>query len=66
MGQVSAINPTQIAIPELARLLSAASGQPVTEAMIQAAIDQGVPTMGGNVNLVNFLAWLEGKLGDKS
>jgi len=47
----------------LAWLLSAASGKAVTIDMIQAAIDAGAPVgVGGRINLVEFMAWLDREL----
>jgi hypothetical protein len=54
------INPTSIKPADIAKLLKVASGQQVSESMIQAAIECGAPVDAkGAINLVEFIAWLE-------
>lgn len=53
------LNPTAITVEDAARLLGAAAGQHVSEAMILADIDAGAPVNGdGTLNLVHYAAWL--------
>ena len=53
------LNPTAIAVEDAARLLGAAAGQHVSEAMILADIDAGAPVNGdGTLNLVHYAAWI--------
>ena len=62
-GPVGPLTPTVLTPETLARLLSAAGGKAVTMDMVQAAIDAGAPVgVGGRVNLVEFMAWLEREL----
>ncbi|MFB3893280.1 MAG: hypothetical protein ACE15C_14795 [Phycisphaerae bacterium] len=57
------LTPTALTGDALARLLSAAGGKAVTIDMIQAAVDAGAPVgVGGRINLVEFMAWLEREL----
>ena len=52
-------NPTALAAPDAARLLSAASGQRVTTDMIESDVNAGAPTNAdGTINLVTYAAWL--------
>ena len=52
-------NPTALAVPDAARLLSAASGQRVTAEMIEFDVNAGAPTnVDGTINLVQYAAWL--------
>jgi hypothetical protein len=54
-----ALNPSALSIGDAARILSAAEGQRVDVAMIQADIDAGAPTnIDGTINLVHYGAWL--------
>ncbi|OQA02892.1 MAG: hypothetical protein BWY69_00778 [Planctomycetes bacterium ADurb.Bin401] len=54
------INPMAIKPADIAKLLRTASGQQVSESMVQAAIDSGAPVDAkGFINLVEFIAWLE-------
>jgi hypothetical protein len=54
-----AMSPTAIAVSDAARLLSAASGYPVTPEQIQADIDAGAPiNPDGTINLVHYAAWV--------
>ena len=54
------VNPAALTAADAARLLAAAGGRPVTQDMVQAAIDSGVPVLAdGRLNLVELMAWLE-------
>lgn len=54
------LNPAAIKPTDIAKLLKAASGQQVSDLMVQAAIDSGAPVDAkGSINLVEFIAWLE-------
>lgn len=49
----SVLNPTALSVTDAARLLSAASGQPIAVEMIQADLDAGAPANpNGTINLV--------------
>jgi hypothetical protein len=62
-GPVEPLTPTALTPDALARLLSAAGGKAVTIDMIRAAVDAGAPVgVGGRINLVEFMAWLEREL----
>lgn len=53
------LNPTAITLDAAARLLSAAGGQAVTLAMLEADLAGGAPTNAdGTLNLVHYAAWL--------
>lgn len=53
------LNPLSLSVSEAALLMSKASGKPVTEDMIRAAIEKGCPVdMRGNLNLVHLAAWI--------
>jgi len=57
--QRPAADPRSISVADLARLLSAVGGQPVTPDMIEADIASGAPTNAdGTINLVHYCAWL--------
>lgn len=54
-------NPAAIPPGDLAGLLSAATGEAVTEAMVAEDLDAGAPTNpDGTVNIVHYGAWLAG------
>lgn len=54
-----ALNPAALSVADVARVLSAASGQLVTEAMIEADIQDGAPlNENGTLNVVRYGAWL--------
>jgi hypothetical protein len=58
-SDVPQLNPSALTIAQIAQVLSAVSGKPVTIAMIQSDIADGAPTnAGGTVNLVMYAAWL--------
>ena len=60
------LNPAALTLADAARLLTAASGRPVTVDMIQAALDAGAPVLEeGRLNLVELMAWLEKDLAAK-
>jgi len=59
----SSIDPAALTLEQAARVLSAAGGRKVTEAMVQAAIDAGAPALAdGRVNLIELMAWMEREL----
>ncbi len=53
------LNPLSLSVPEAALLMSRASGKPVTEEMIRAAVADGCPVDArGRLNLVHLAAWI--------
>ena len=55
----TAPTPTALTVAQMAKVLSAAGGRRVTEAMVLADIDAGAPTNAdGTLNLVFYVAWL--------
>ena len=53
------LNPNALTVADAARLLAKASGERITEAMIQADLAAGAPTSPeGAINLVHYAAWL--------
>ena len=53
------LNPNALTVADAARLLAKASGERITEAMIQADLAAGIPTSpDGTINLVHYAAWL--------
>ena len=53
-----------LSLEDLARVLSAAGGQPVTVEMLEEDIDAGAPqNADGTVNLVHYVAWLVKEMG---
>jgi hypothetical protein len=57
--QPGRLKPTAIGVPELARLLTAVSGQAVDVAMLEADLVAGAPANAdGTLNLVVYAAWL--------
>lgn len=58
------INPNALSLPQLAKLLSKASGERVTEEMLQTDLAAGAPAnCDGTMNLVNYAAWLAKEMG---
>ena len=58
------LNPTALAIPAAATLLSKVGGKLVREETVQADIEAGAPTNAdGTINLVMYAAWLVKGLG---
>ena len=50
---------TALTVAQMAKMLSAAGGRMVTEAMVLADIDAGAPVNpDGTINLVHYAAWL--------
>ena len=50
---------TALTVAQAAKVLSAAGGRRITEAMVQADIDAGAPVNAdGTINLVHYTAWL--------
>jgi hypothetical protein len=61
-----ALNPATLPVADVARLLSAAGGYPVTPEQIRADIDAGAPVNGdGTINLVHYAAWLVRQAADR-
>ena len=53
------VAPGALDVATLARLLSAAGGQPVTAEMIEADVADGAPTNAdGTLHLMHYAAWL--------
>jgi hypothetical protein len=53
------LKPTSLTVADAARLLSAAGGQAITVAMLQADLAAGTPANAdGTLNLVHYAAWL--------
>jgi len=56
---MSRLNPAALPVADAARVLTRLGGKPVSEEMLRADIDAGVPTNAdGSVNLVHYAAWL--------
>ena len=52
------LNPSALAVPDVARLLTRAGGVPVTEEMLHDDVAHGAPTNpDGTLNLVHYTAW---------
>ena len=61
-----ALNPTSLTVADAARLLTRASGQPVTAETLQADLDAGAPANAdGTINLVHYAAWLVREMGSR-
>lgn len=59
------MNINALKVDELAKLLSAAGGTPVTAAQVRADIKAGAPVIKGRpqrMNLVHYTAWLAQRL----
>ena len=52
------LNPNALSVADAARLLAKASGERITEAMLQADLAAGAPTSPNAINLVHYAAWL--------
>lgn len=58
-GDSPQLNPSALTIAQVAQVLTAAGGRPVTIATIEADIADGAPTnANGTLNLVMYAAWL--------
>ena len=58
------LSPQALRLADLARILSASGGRPVTVEMLEADVDAGAPTNPDEtINLVNYAAWLVGEMG---
>ena len=58
-GDTPQLNPSALTIAQVAQVLTAAGGRPVTIATIEADIADGAPTnANGTLNLVMYAAWL--------
>lgn len=52
------LNPSALTIEQVAQVLSAAGGRPVTVAMVEGDLADGAPTnANGTINLVMYAAW---------
>jgi hypothetical protein len=63
MSATAAPNPglkmTALSVPDVVKVLSKASGRPVTETMVRADIQAGAPVNSdGSMNLLAYAAWL--------
>lgn len=57
--QPGPLNPQSLRLEDLARLLTVSGLRPVTVEMLQADLDDGVPSNpDGTVNLIQYAAWL--------
>ena len=57
--QATQLSPQALRLADLARILSASGGRPVTVEMLEMDIEDGAPTNpDGTINLVNYAAWL--------
>ena len=53
------LNPSALTIEQVAQILSAAGGRPVSVAMVESDLDAGAPkNANGTINLVMYAAWL--------
>lgn len=58
-GDTPQLNPSALTIAQVAQVLTAAGGRPVTVAIIETDIADGAPTnANGTLNLVMYAAWL--------
>lgn len=58
-SSAESVNPNAISIVNIAKLLSMAGGNVVTEEMIRAALLAGAPqNADGTLNMIHFAAWL--------
>ena len=64
MAENPPTNPNTMSPAEMARLLTKASGRPITGEMVQADLDAGAPTNpDGSINLLHYTAWLAKEMG---
>lgn len=60
------LDPARLSPGELARLLSAAAGRPIDEAIILADLASGAPRAAdGTMNLLHYAAWLAARLNEE-
>ena len=60
----SALNPQALALSDAARVFSAAAGDTIDVAMLEADIEAGAPVNpDGTLNLVHYAAWLLREMG---
>lgn len=53
------LNPSALSVDQVAQILSAAGGRPVTIAMVESDLVAGAPrNANGTINLVMYAAWL--------
>jgi hypothetical protein len=58
------MNPLRLQLADAARVLSAASGQAISVAMLEQDMLLGAPTnQDGSLNLVHYAAWLVKEMG---
>lgn len=58
-GRKTGLDPKALPVADAARMLSAAGGQRIDVAMLEADIAAGAPTNAdGTINLVSYAAWL--------
>jgi len=59
LGGKTVLDPSSLSPADLARLLTKAGGQAISEGMVDRDIADGAPTNAdGTVNLVHYTAWL--------
>jgi len=59
------LNPNALTVDSASQLLSKVGGQPVTQEMLQADIEDGAPTNAdGTINLLHYAAWLVREMAD--
>ena len=64
MAENPQANPNTMSPAEMARLLTKASGRPISSEMVQADLDAGAPTNAdGSINLLHYTAWLAKEMG---
>ena len=57
------LNPSALTVADVARLLSAAGGKPVSEDLVRADLAAGAPVNAdGTMNLTHYTAWLAKRL----
>jgi hypothetical protein len=60
------LNPNALTLPDVARLLTKAGGQPVTVEVLRADLAAGAPVNAdGTINLVHYAAWLVRELANR-
>jgi hypothetical protein len=53
------LNPQALSLEDVARILTASGGKPITVEMVRDDIDDGAPVNpDGTINLVQYAAWL--------
>lgn len=55
----SRLNPSALGLQQAAQLLSKVGGQPLSESLLQADVEDGAPqNPDGTLNLIHYAAWL--------